>query len=124
MCANRLDRANRVKLPNGSRAIVELAKLRDYCLNANHEEGKHKARVFAAALGIRAADAAWLKDRLTEAAAREDAALVAETAFGRVYVLDFELETMRGGAEIRSGWIVRSHEGFPRLTTCYVRKSK
>lgn len=40
-----------MKLPNADRAIVDVAKLRDYCLNPNHEEGKHKARVFAASLG-------------------------------------------------------------------------
>ena len=41
-----------VPLPNPDRAVVDLAKLRDYCLNPQHEEGKHKARVFASALGL------------------------------------------------------------------------
>ena len=56
-------------LPNGDRALVDLAKLRDYCLNPDHEDGKYKARVFASALGITRADAEWLRDRLVEAAA-------------------------------------------------------
>jgi hypothetical protein len=48
---------------------MDITKLRDYCLNANHEEGKHKARVFASALGLRAADAEWMRDQLLKAAA-------------------------------------------------------
>jgi hypothetical protein len=45
-----------MKLPNAERAFVDVAKLRDYSLNAEHKEGKHKARVFAAALGLRSGD--------------------------------------------------------------------
>lgn len=70
-----------MKLPNGGEAIVDSAKLRDYCLSPEHEEGKHKARVFAAALGIFRNDAAWLRERLIEAAGRENAILVSETVF-------------------------------------------
>jgi hypothetical protein len=39
-------------LPNARNAVV-VAKLRDYCLNSTHPEGKHKARVFKEKLGIR-----------------------------------------------------------------------
>ena len=35
-----------MKLPNVARASVDIAKLRDYCLNSSHPEGRHKARVF------------------------------------------------------------------------------
>lgn len=40
-----------MKLPNAKEAVVEIGKLRDYCLNPNSVAGKHKSRVFAAALG-------------------------------------------------------------------------
>jgi len=43
-----------MKLPNGDRAIVELEKLVDYCLNLDHPRGKHKARVFRATCGLAA----------------------------------------------------------------------
>ena len=36
-------------LPKGERAIVDLRKLRDYCLNLDGARGRHKARVFATA---------------------------------------------------------------------------
>ena len=39
-------------LPNAEKAVVDISKLRDYCLNPNHEVGKHKARVFSAALNL------------------------------------------------------------------------
>jgi len=42
----------KMKLPNGERAFVDMAKLRDYSLDPAHKEGRHKARVFAAALGL------------------------------------------------------------------------
>jgi len=41
-----------MKLSNARQAIVEIEKLRDYCLSETHPRGKHKARVFAATLGI------------------------------------------------------------------------
>jgi hypothetical protein len=69
----------RDKLPNSDRAIVEVAKLRDYSLSPNHEDGKHKARVFASALGIRQADAEWLRDLLLRAASEEEAEIVGKS---------------------------------------------
>jgi hypothetical protein len=112
-----------MRLPNGDWAIVDIAKLRDYCLNPLHEDGKHKARVFAAALGLGCADAEWLRERLLEAALSQMAIVASETRFGTLYVLDLLLTTASGSAVVRSGWIVRHSEDFPRLTTCYVKRS-
>jgi len=108
-------------LPNGDRAIVDIAKLTDYCLNPQHEDGKHKARVFASALGLGREDADWLRRQLLQAAATEPALRIAETRFGILYVVDSCLTTSSGSAKVRSGWIVRFSEDFPRLTTCYVK---
>ena len=81
------------ELPNRDRAVVDLAKLRDYCLNPYHEDGKHKARVFKSALGVDRADAAWLRVRILEAVATRPAVLTANSPFGVLYVLDFVLTT-------------------------------
>jgi hypothetical protein len=108
---------NSVMFPNVDRAVVDIAKLRDYCLNPNHEDGKHKARVFASALGLRQGDADWLRVRLLEAAAHEQAIMILKNRFGTLYVIDFLLTTSSRSAVVRSCWVVRIREDFPRLTT-------
>ncbi len=50
-----------MRLPHADRAIIDIAKLRDYSLNPLHPEGKHKARVFAATMGLSVADAEKLQ---------------------------------------------------------------
>jgi hypothetical protein len=35
-----------MKIPNAENAVVDIRKLKDYCLNPQHEEGKHKSRLF------------------------------------------------------------------------------
>ncbi len=57
-----------MKLPGAERAIVDMAKLRDYCLNEHHARGRHKARVFALALGITTTEADVLRRTLQNAA--------------------------------------------------------
>ena len=85
-----------MKLPNAEQAIVEIAKLRNYSLDATHEEGQHKARVFASALGIGADDAEWLRARLFEAALLFEGVPGRSTPHGQRYVLVFPLP--EGGA--------------------------
>jgi hypothetical protein len=115
---------NSMRLPNGKRAIVDIRKLRDYCLNPDSPRGKNKARVFAAALGITAADAQEFRERLLEAARTGQASLGELDMYGQRYTIDFEMETDVGKAVVRSGWIILHRERVPRLTTCYVLRRK
>ena len=108
------------KLPNPQNAVVDIRKLRDYCLSLHHPRGRHKARVFASVLGLTERDAERLRDALLSAAYLEDVSLAESDQYGERYVLDFEMETEAGTAMIRSGWIVRNEEEFPRLTSCWV----
>lgn len=109
-----------MKLPNPDRAGVDIRKLRDYCLNPDSPKGRNKARVFASALGLIRRDADLLRRALL-AAAREQEAVPGEADdYGQRYTLDFPLETATGRRQVRSGWMVRHGEDFPRLTTCYV----
>jgi hypothetical protein len=62
-----------MKLPNPSRAVVEIEKLRDYCLSMSHLRGRHKAKVFELVLGITADDAEELRQVLLSAARLLDA---------------------------------------------------
>jgi len=74
-------------------------------------------------LGLRQGDAEWLRTRLLEAVLAADARLMQKTNFGTLYMIDFQLRTSAGQAMVRSGWIIRHGEDFPRLTTCFVLKS-
>jgi hypothetical protein len=111
-------------LPNANLAIVDIRKLRDYCLNADNPRGSAKARVFASALGITGRDAGKRRTRLLEIAASEDATVDELDLHGQRYTIDFDIETEKGKAELRSGWIILRNESAPRLTTCYVKKRK
>jgi hypothetical protein len=107
-------------LPNPERAVVEIEKLRDYVLNPEHDEGKHKARVFRSALGFTQTDAGRLREMILEAVLREEATLSKRTRHGQLYAVDFVAQGLRGEVTIRTGWIVGRGTDFPRLVTCYV----
>jgi hypothetical protein len=107
-------------LPNAERAIVEMAKLREYCLSVDHPRGRHKARVFAAALGFSSVHADLLRDALLAAARTEEATASDQDEYGQRYVVDFTMKGPTGEASVRSSWIVRVAEDVPRLTSCYV----
>jgi hypothetical protein len=53
-------------IPNAEQAGVDIRKLRDYCLNPDHNDGKHKARLFSSTLGMVAGDAEELRQILLE----------------------------------------------------------
>ena len=109
-----------MKLPGGEQAFIDLAKLRNYALDPVHEEGKHKARGFASALGLSRIDTEWLRDQLLLAARNLDCTPGRKIEHGQRYTIDFDV-TFRGRtARLRSAWNVRPGENFPRLTTCYV----
>lgn len=109
-----------MKLPNGGRAIVDISKLRDYCLNATHPRGRHKARVFASVLGVRREDADWLRAQLMAAARNTEAVETGRDNYGTRYTVEFSVLRAGRSARIRSAWIVRQGEFRPRLASCYV----
>jgi Domain of unknown function (DUF6883) len=109
-----------MKLPNGKNAVVDARKLREYCLSPNHPRGRHKARVFTAVLGIRQEDAEVLRGALLEAARVIEATAGEADQFGQRYVLDFEMSGPAGKARVRSLWIIRTGEAYPRMTSCFV----
>ena len=109
-----------MKLPNPERAVVDIQKLRDYCLNPEHRRGGHKARVFAASLGLTAADADYLREALLVAVRKHDAVPAEADEYGQRFVIDFMGSGPAGQAAVRSHWIIRCGEDFPRLTSCFV----
>jgi hypothetical protein len=109
-----------MKLPNAENAVVDIHKLSGYCLNPAHSIGKHKARVFESALGLTADDAPLLRDTLLRIVVEAEAVPGEEDEFGQRFTVDFIMRTDAGEATVRSGWIIRTGEDFPRLTTCFV----
>jgi len=105
-------------LPNADRAVAEIRKLRDYCLDPMHDEGKHKARLFAA-VGITVNDAGELRDVLLQAVKTNEAQLGRRDAYGQRYIVDFPIDWRGKRTLIRSGWIIEHGTNTPRPTTCY-----
>jgi hypothetical protein len=109
-----------MKLPNAERAVVEIEKIRDYCLSTSHSRGRHKARVFAAALGLTSEDADVLRSALLNAAKTGEAQPAEEDEYGKRFTVDFSMKHYGNEAVVRSSWIIRIGDDFPRLTSCYV----
>ena len=109
-----------MRLPNAERAVCDDAKLREYCLNPQHPRGRHKARVFQSVLGLTAVHTVLIRDALLMAARTEESALGEADSYGQRYVVDFDFTGPGGSGRVRSTWIVRTGEDFPRLTSCYV----
>jgi CRISPR/Cas system type I-B associated protein Csh2 (Cas7 group RAMP superfamily) len=113
-----------VKLPNSDRAVVDIKKLRDYSLNLNYPKGKHKARVFLSALGLKAEDTERLREMIMEAILISEARVQQPTSYGQRFVVDFDVigfdKFITTTVTLRSAWIIRIGEDFPRLTSCFI----
>ena len=109
-----------MRLPNATRARVDPERLRRYVLNPQHEEGKHKARVFRSVFGLDLESTEELRTALVNAASSGEAIETRTDEYGQRYRIDFELE--RGGRRgvIRSAWFIPAQSGDPRLLSCWV----
>lgn len=110
-----------MRLPQGEHAIVDLTKLTDYCLSTEHPRGRHKAVVFATKPGFTAEQAALLCDLLKTAAREAEATLGMRDQHGQRYLIDMVVYGVPGSTVVRSAWIIRDGETYPRLIPCYVR---
>jgi len=71
-------------------------------------------------LGLTAAQADVLRSALLAAARENDAVATEHDEYGARYVIDSVASGPTGQALVRSSWIIRRGEDFPRLTSCYV----
>jgi hypothetical protein len=106
-------------IPNAENAVVDIRKLRDYCLNPEHDEGKYKARLFSAALGMTPDDAQDIRRILLQVVKTHEARLGRSDEYGQRYTLDFLQEWQDRSVTIRSGWMIEYGSDIPKLTTCY-----
>jgi hypothetical protein len=109
-----------MKLPNGDNAVIDQRKLSDYCLSAEHDEGKHKANLFRELLGLTLADIDRLYAALQRAALHGEATPGRADRYGQRYTIDFVMAGRGRTVVVRSAWIVRTGEVVPRLVTCYI----
>ena len=106
-----------MSLPNPDRAIVDPAKIRDYLLSAAHPIGRFKATFFFS-LGYSADRWEVLRDDVFALARTGIAVPGQPSAHGRKFDLDGILTGPSGrGAAVRTVWILRTGEEFPRLVT-------
>ena len=112
-----------MKLPNAENAVIDIEKLGGYCLSPTHPKGKHKARLFVEKLGMEKDDAEILRQAIQKAILIAEATERKPTVDGRIFRVDFVVGRGKGiiwyEAGVRSGWIIRNGEDFPRLTTCF-----
>lgn len=112
-----------MKLPNGVKAVVDIAKLRGYCLSTQHPEGRHKARGFLSVLGLTSTDAIKLREILLTADEESDkVSMIDVDKYGCRYSMDTIVTWGSRVALVRSAWIIKTGEDFPRLASCYVLK--
>jgi hypothetical protein len=113
--------ADQVFLPRASAAEVPEEKLRDYVLSPEHPLGRHKARVFAATLGIGRDDWAYLRDQIQARLAESPVtAIRPKPPHGVEYEIRMTIEGLNGESHpVVTGWLVPDVEP-PRLVTAYV----
>lgn len=101
--------------------ILAPAKFRDYALNPNHPRGRHKARVFEAALGYTYENYGHLLAQIEEKAPDSQAQLIREDEYGRHFLVDIVIIGVNDqSATVRTGWVIARAENVASLTTLYV----
>lgn len=109
-----------MKLPSGERAVIDAQKVCGYCLDPEHDDGRHKAHIFLTLLGLTRSNADLLLSALADAASNGNAVAGKLDKYGQRYLIDFAFTGRSGTAMIRSVWIIRHGESIPRLVTCYI----
>jgi hypothetical protein len=109
------------RLPRADEGQIDPRKLRDYALNADHEpDGKHKARLFKATLGLGREDWGYLRNQVLD---RVSSTQVTAIRAKREGVWEYEVIVQIDGLNGRrhpvvTGWLVEG-DTPPRLTTAY-----
>jgi hypothetical protein len=78
-------------LPNYQKAVIPNEKIFDYCLNPNHERGRHKAKVFKKVFGLTQQDGELLKSAILEQLDRFEIETVKENKFGVIFTLPMRI---------------------------------
>jgi hypothetical protein len=112
------------KLINHANAYISLEKLTAYCLNEFHPHGKEKAIVFKTVLGIGINEASILKEAILKGLSENDSIAKGQDEYGKRFSVLMKVSIFQKEAIINTGWIFRSGEDYPRLTTCYIKRGR
>jgi hypothetical protein len=88
--------AEAMPLPRAERATIPTDKLVRYTLDPTHARGRHKARVFAAALGVRNQDWRYLHDQILAALPDAPVRSTRITPFGVAYEVVVPIDGLNG----------------------------
>ena len=111
-----------MKLPNAENAYVAPEKLSDYLLSEAHDEGGPKSKFFRG-VGFAEAMADSLSQSLKAIASGFEVLSETPTEHGMKYVVDGSLLSPTGQTvRVRTVWMVRTEEDFPRFVTAYPSK--
>ena len=108
-------------LRNADLAVIDPAKLTRYCLDPDSRQGRHKARVFEAALGFNRANYVDLLRAIRKGILTCDGRLIGRTIHGELWQVDLPIAGPSGAATVRTGWIYEEGSDVPRLTTAFFR---
>ncbi len=61
-----------------------------------------------------------LRDAILKLVLSNEAKPGERDTFGQRYTVDFQMVGPKETVMVRTGWIIRQGEDFPRLTTCYI----
>jgi filamentous hemagglutinin len=108
------------RLVGADRAIVEERKLVAYALDPTNPVGRHKARVFDAALGYTRSNCGDLLAQIREGVMAHRPIPGRVDEFGARFTVDMPVRGPAGQAVVRTGWIYDRGSVVPRLVTLYV----
>jgi len=109
-------------LPQHEKAIIPIEKLRDYALNPSHPQGKNKARVFKATLGMDRGDADILSKILKASLTRSPAVRGLKSEHGEHWTTYHEIVGLSGDPVVVTvAWIYKIEQvDVPVLLSCYI----
>ena len=108
-----------MKLPEAQRAVIAVAKIRDYLLSKSHPVGRFKEPFFAS-LGYTVTDWQRLERDLLALAGSGDAEPGGESPYGQKYEIRGILNGPSGNsAAVLTVWIVRFESHAPEFVTAF-----
>jgi hypothetical protein len=110
-------------LPRAHEALVERRKLVDYVLCPTHNDGRHKARVFRALLGIEQQHWEYLREQLLDGLLEATQANIKTTPHGVLGEVLMPIEGLNGSRQIvTTVWEMHDESPRPRLVSAYIQR--